>query len=255
MAQATGDDRWLAQYSDYRRQVRKAYYRREEDFVSLRSYNDYLEEVEDLVMQLLEPCTRDAAKAKLDKLRATDAALTARNRSRFDEERRKLTERIAQEQYEQHQQLQQRIRAEQAAAEEQARSKAELQDKVAAGKASASEMKVELRKREAAASSLALKIKEEPQSDHRVRDTSNERFEYVPTMQAYQQREVLCQPLEPQDARDVPKFLQSSSHQKREAYEDDPVQLRLVCKAGGYLQDLWRARYRQTAFDAAALLW
>ena len=30
---------------DYRKQVRKAYYKREEDFDTLREYNDYLEEV------------------------------------------------------------------------------------------------------------------------------------------------------------------------------------------------------------------
>ena len=39
---------------DYRKQVRKLYYKRESDFTSLRAYNDYLEEFESLVEQLID---------------------------------------------------------------------------------------------------------------------------------------------------------------------------------------------------------
>ena len=56
---------------DFRREVRKAYYRREEDFIkegqsgeaALRAYNDYLEEVEDLIEKLLDKRTRAEAQA------------------------------------------------------------------------------------------------------------------------------------------------------------------------------------------------
>ena len=41
------DESLLAAERDFRREVRRSYYRREEDFPTLRSYNDYLEEVED----------------------------------------------------------------------------------------------------------------------------------------------------------------------------------------------------------------
>ena len=45
-AGAMGDAaRALDTERDYRKQVRKAYYKREEDFDTLREYNDYLEEV------------------------------------------------------------------------------------------------------------------------------------------------------------------------------------------------------------------
>ena len=46
---------------DYRKQVRKLYYKRESDFTSLRAYNDYLEEFESLVEQLIDK----VGKAKL----------------------------------------------------------------------------------------------------------------------------------------------------------------------------------------------
>ena len=45
---------------DYRKQVRKLYYKRESDFTSLRAYNDYLEEFESLVEQLIDKGTREA---------------------------------------------------------------------------------------------------------------------------------------------------------------------------------------------------
>ena len=59
---------------DYRKQVRKLYYKRESDFTSLRAYNDYLEEFESLVEQLIDKGTREAGHARLAALRPSDAA-------------------------------------------------------------------------------------------------------------------------------------------------------------------------------------
>ena len=59
---------------DYRRQVRRAYYKREEDFASLKEYNDYLEEVEDIVEGLLNEATRKDTRERLEKLAASAAA-------------------------------------------------------------------------------------------------------------------------------------------------------------------------------------
>ena len=64
---------------DYRRQVRRAYYKREEDFGSLQEYNDYLEEVEDIVEGLLNEATRKDTRERLEKLRTASEELTARN--------------------------------------------------------------------------------------------------------------------------------------------------------------------------------
>ena len=71
---------------DYRKQVRKLYYKRESDFTSLRAYNDYLEEFESLVEQLIDKGTREAGNARLAELRASDEAarLTAQNLMKFD---------------------------------------------------------------------------------------------------------------------------------------------------------------------------
>ena len=84
---------------DYRKQVRKLYYKRESDFTSLRAYNDYLEEFESLVEQLIDKGTREAGNARLAELRASDEAarLTAQNLMKFDAKLREMNERAAEE--------------------------------------------------------------------------------------------------------------------------------------------------------------
>ena len=80
---------------DYRKQVRKAYYMREEDFATLREYNDYLEEVEDIVYALLHEETRNAGRAKLDARRVASSEVTARNRAKLEADKRALSESIS----------------------------------------------------------------------------------------------------------------------------------------------------------------
>ena len=89
------ESRLLDAERDFRRQVRKAYYRREEDFETLREYNDYLEEVEDVVDLLVRGESR--GREKLDAMRARDSAQTLRSRARLDAERRSLTDEKARE--------------------------------------------------------------------------------------------------------------------------------------------------------------
>ncbi|EOD05269.1 hypothetical protein EMIHUDRAFT_198892 [Emiliania huxleyi CCMP1516] len=128
------EERWLALERDYRRQVRKAYYRREEDFATLVQYNDYLEEVEEIVAGLVDEKQRPATRARLDKLRAADPSLTAHNRARLDEDRNAMSAAVEAERREAQQRAAQRLQEAKEAAEEEARAKAELQDEVAAGK-------------------------------------------------------------------------------------------------------------------------
>lgn len=148
------EERWLALERDYRRQVNKVYYRRESDFDTLKAYNDYLEEVEEIVEGLVNEKTRPAARAKLDKLKAADPALTARNRALFEEERMAMSLGVERERREAQQRAQQRLHQAQTEAEEQARVKAALQDEVAAGK-SVSEAQAELLQRPALATKAA----------------------------------------------------------------------------------------------------
>lgn len=67
----------------------------EEDFVSLRAYNDYLEEVEGLVWNLVNDVDVQATNAKLEAYRQANLAEIARNRERQQAEERSL--RAAQE--------------------------------------------------------------------------------------------------------------------------------------------------------------
>ena len=87
--------RTLETERDYRKQVRKAYYMREEDFATLREYNDYLEEVEDIVFALLHEETRNAGRAKLDARRVASSEVTARNRAKLEADKRALSESIS----------------------------------------------------------------------------------------------------------------------------------------------------------------
>jgi len=150
MSSTLDEERWLALDRDYRRQVRKVYYRREEDFATLDAYNDYLEEVEEVIEGLINEKTRPAARARLDKLKAGDPTLTARNRGRLDEDRNAMSEAVEREKREAQQRAQQRLHEAQAAAEEEARVKAVLQDEVAGGK-SVAEAQADLLRRRAAA--------------------------------------------------------------------------------------------------------
>ena len=131
---------------DYRKQVRKLYYKRESDFTSLRAYNDYLEEFESLVEQLIDKGTREAGNARLAELRASDEAarLTAQNLMKFDAKLREMNERAAEELREQQRRAHERLEVEQAAEQEQLQLRNEQQDRVAAGQATASSAQAEL---------------------------------------------------------------------------------------------------------------
>ena len=59
--------------------MRRAWYLRRHDFESDQEYNDYLEQVEDLVDALVNESTRPAARQQLDQLKAKYAAQTAHN--------------------------------------------------------------------------------------------------------------------------------------------------------------------------------
>lgn len=236
------EERWLALERDYRRQVNKVYYRRESDFDTLKAYNDYLEEVEEIVEGLVNEKTRPAARAKLDKLKAADPALTARNRALFEEERMAMSLGVERERREAQQRAQQRLHQAQTEAEEQARVKAALQDEVAAGK-SVSEAQAELLQRPALATKAA----------HHA-STTNQGYSYKPmsVVQAQLANEARAQPLH-EHKDEGPKFLQPSVLLVREAYEDIPEELEAVCRAGGHQQQIWNDRYTHEAFDVSGL--
>ena len=142
-------DRQIEIDRDYRRQVRRAYYMREEDFTDVREYNDYLEEVEDIIEQLINEETRAAARARLDKVAAGVKDTTAQNRSKLDSDRRAMTDAIQQERLETQQKAEQRDLAEQAAVEEQLRQRNALLAEVASGKQTTAQAQAQLRRHQA----------------------------------------------------------------------------------------------------------
>jgi len=273
------EDRWLAQERDYRRQVNKSYYRREEDFEDIDAYNNYLEEVEEIIEGLVNEKTRPAARARLDKLRAADPALTARNRALFDEDRVALSVAVEREKREAQQRAQQRLQQAQSLAEEQARVKAALEDEVAGGR-SVTEAQAELLRRKppalkaaAAAASMNRATNQgysyAPTSRAQVRcslgkavgriaarpcarGTNRPLAALSPQLQASQAAESRAQPLHEQK-EEGPKFLLPSVLLSREAYEDVPEELEAVCRAGGHRPQACEERYGQEAFDLSGL--
>ena len=121
---------------DYRKQVRRAYYKREEDFETLREYNDYLEEVEDIVEALLCEETRVAGRAQLDALRVASSETTARNRAKLEAEKRVLSDRIASQAHEAQQRAEDRQADQHAAVAQQRTQQREMQDQIAEGRTS-----------------------------------------------------------------------------------------------------------------------
>jgi CDK-activating kinase assembly factor MAT1 len=198
------EERWLAQERDYRRQVNKAYYRREEDFQDLNAYNDYLEEVEEIIEGLVNEKTRPAARARLDKLRAADPALTARNRALFDEDRVALSVAVEREKREAQQRAQQRLQQAQSQAEEQARVKAALEDEVAGGK-SVTEAQAELLRRKPPPPKPAS-------IPAAVQHVTNQGYSYAPTSLA----QVRCTP-SPQSTEYAHAHPQQRTHTRHTA--------------------------------------
>uniref|UniRef100_A0A7S0L1E5 MAT1 centre domain-containing protein n=1 Tax=Coccolithus braarudii TaxID=221442 RepID=A0A7S0L1E5_9EUKA len=244
---AADGDASLELERSFRRDVRKAYYRREADFATLLEYNDYLEEVEDLIVRLLDERTRADTQTKLRELGKLERELTARNRALFDEDRRRLEERAYLDSDETKRRAEARARAEQEAAEEQARVKAELLEKIASGKANAATAQSELRKHAQLVAALASAGGGGGSSAISLGQTSGLRLQAQPLPGA------LLQPLHPVPDSNGPKLMVRSRDLKREDYEDDPLAYALVCAAGGLRRDTWRKRYREEAFNARAL--
>ena len=242
---------------DYRRQVRRAYYKREEDFPTLKEYNDYLEEVEDLVGLLLDPKERAKGRAQLDALRVTNNEVTARNRAKLEAEKRAMSDAIATGAQEAQQRAQERRDAEEQAAEQQRAQRQEIQDQIAEGRTSAATAQAE----------LALRRKEAQVQGHAPSAVKQEQpggsghghgYQYMPSAQQARGggTSALAQPLEPQpSAEQQPPRLIFARFAAKEEYELDPTRKHQAQVAGGWrFDELWQRRYREEAFDAAALL-
>ena len=248
-------DRAIALDRDYRRQVRRVYYLRRPNFATDREYNDYLEEVEDLVEQLVDEATRPAARTKLDNLRSAYAAQTAANIAAHEAERRQREDRIDQERYEQQQAALERREAEQRAAQAAAQARLALQQGITEGTTTVENARANLRARTAAAvESLAAAASTKAAAEKERREDSSRlagHAAYRPAAEGASSaaQEALAQPIDAEAAaaKLQAAFMLPSVKAEAEAYEADPAQVQRVRLAGGYDRNLWRVRYRQEA--------
>lgn len=85
MVVASGTNAW-AKEMVIRRRITNIFNKREEDFPSLREYNDYLEEVEDMTFNLIEGIDVAAIEAKIAKYQEENAEQIVNSRARKAEE-------------------------------------------------------------------------------------------------------------------------------------------------------------------------
>lgn len=230
-----------------RRQVRRAFYLRPQDFSSEREYNDYLEEFEDLVEQMMADGPRAMA-ARLDELRATWATQTARNVEQHDAERRKREDTLEQERLAALRAAQERREAEQRELEAKLQRREALQNGICAGTTTLDAARADM-----ARAAAQPTLQPQPQGPAQPGQART----YVPASRPAPQAEVLVQPLDAAAAAAVakraPAFMLSSLKAQAEAYESDPAMMQRVCAAGGCDRELWRSRYQQEAFCSQAL--
>lgn len=72
---------------DIRKQIVKIFNKQESDFGSLREYNDYLEEIELIIENLLTGTNVDATKAKIARYKSDNESLIKKNQTRLNRER------------------------------------------------------------------------------------------------------------------------------------------------------------------------
>jgi len=88
------EDQALEKEARLRQRILEQYNKRRENFENLTLYNDYLEEVEDIIMNLLNQVNVKETTAKIEKYKQTNRDLIAQNQSKKAEEDRETKEKI-----------------------------------------------------------------------------------------------------------------------------------------------------------------
>lgn len=258
---STDQERAIDEDRVWRSQVRKAWYLRRHNFETTPNYNDYLEQVEDLVDELVSKQTREEGKKRLEELRKQFSAETAHNIGQHDAERRQREEKLEQERLAKIAAAQERREMAQRAAEALAKQRLALQDGIRAGTTTVSmarENLSELRERGAGATSTA----DAGAATMMPPPAAAGHGAYVPALQpaagsAGAAANAMVQPVNAEEAAamqaEAPTFMQSSLKAVAEAYEFDPETLARVRRAAGYDHELWRLRYRQEALLASGV--
>ncbi|XP_059481134.1 CDK-activating kinase assembly factor MAT1 [Neocloeon triangulifer] len=91
------EDPFVEKEMDVRRRVMKDYNLREEDFATLREYNDYLEELETIIYNLTNNIEIIATNQRIDKFKRDNKEIISRNRARTGREEMELEELLEEE--------------------------------------------------------------------------------------------------------------------------------------------------------------
>ena len=246
----------LAEDRKWRRQVRKAYYLRRPNFDSTPQYDDYLEEFEVLVEELVGESTRPQAKERLDRLREQWGRETAENHTQHDAEVRKREQAIEQERTAAEEARAERQEAQQRAAEAAEQARLERQNKISDGTMT---VQAALDERRAQAAAHRQQQQQPQQQQPQQQQPPGGFASYVPSQQQAEQPPPIAQPLDAAAAAEKAKSLQGmqggSIMVKRDAYENDPVELKKIQLAAGYQPRLWLTRYSREALCSEAIGW
>jgi len=82
---------------DIRRRVLKDFNKKEDDFATLREYNDYLEEIETIVFNLVNDYEIEETKRKVDQYKKDNQELISKNRNKKSEDELKLEDLLEEE--------------------------------------------------------------------------------------------------------------------------------------------------------------
>lgn len=113
-----------------RRRITKEFNKRREDFRDLRSYNDYLEEVEDITFNLINEINIPETEARIEAYRRENAALIELNVRREEQYTQELKQQEEQERSEREQRAQEARRLEELEREEKEKGRREIIDRL-----------------------------------------------------------------------------------------------------------------------------
>lgn len=85
---------------DIRKRILRDFNKREEDFETLREYNDYLEEIETIIFNLANNVDVEGTKKKIEQYKKENRALIIRNKSKLSKDEEYLDDLIINEQQE-----------------------------------------------------------------------------------------------------------------------------------------------------------
>ncbi|KAI8894850.1 CDK-activating kinase assembly factor MAT1-domain-containing protein [Globomyces pollinis-pini] len=96
----TFDDLYVEKEVQIRRKVSRYFNKRLEDFKSLREYNDYLEEAEEMIFNLINNVNLQETEARIEKFRLENKELIEANKSKQQSEDKALQNQLAREKLE-----------------------------------------------------------------------------------------------------------------------------------------------------------